>query len=99
MIRFTSILYINLFGVSAGKRDQILFFFKNKFICKIDVDLIIWFRTSVIFKKTFFVDLVPFLSTSSIYLFGPNQFADETLIGFQLLIIHLLNCKQNEDNS
>jgi len=33
------------------------------------------------------------------YLFGPNQFADETLLGFQLLIIRLLNCKQNENNS
>src|SRR4051794_22129217 len=38
-----------IYEVSAGKRDQILFFFKNKFICKIDVDLIIWSRTSVIF--------------------------------------------------
>ena len=33
------------------------------------------------------------------YLFGPNQFANEVLIGFQLLISQLLNCKQKEDNS
>ncbi|CAB5386728.1 unnamed protein product [Rhizophagus irregularis] len=33
------------------------------------------------------------------YLFGPNQFANETLIGFSLLINQLLNCKQTENNS
>src|SRR3954468_23565595 len=59
------------YGVSAGKRDQILFFFKNKFICKIDVDLIIWYRTSVILKKKFFVDfpaLLPYHTPSKYYL-------------------------------
>src|SRR5256885_10581310 len=40
-------------GVSAGKRDQIGIFFKKKFLSKIDVDLIIWFRTFVISKKNF----------------------------------------------
>ena len=33
------------------------------------------------------------------YLFGSNQFANEILIGFQLLISQLLNCKQKENNS
>src|SRR5947207_9183416 len=41
------------YGVSAGKRDQIGIFFKKKFLSKIDVDLIIWFRTFVISKKNF----------------------------------------------
>src|SRR3989440_9229442 len=42
-----------LFGVSAGKRDQIEIFFKKKFLSKIDVDLIIWSRTFIISKKNF----------------------------------------------
>src|SRR5436853_317422 len=41
------------FGVSAGKRDQIEFFFKKNFLSKIDVDLIIWSRIFVISKKIF----------------------------------------------
>ncbi|GBB89768.1 hypothetical protein RclHR1_16570003 [Rhizophagus clarus] len=32
------------------------------------------------------------------YLFGPNQFANKTLIGFQLLISQLLNCRKKENN-
>src|SRR2546423_14919737 len=40
-------------GVSAGKKDQIEFFFKKKFLSKIDVDLIIWSRIFVISKKIF----------------------------------------------
>src|SRR2546421_10861116 len=50
-------LYLFIFfipyEVSAGKRDQIEFFFKKKFLSKIDVDLIIWSRTFVISKKIF----------------------------------------------
>src|SRR5204863_217356 len=42
-----------IFGVSAGKRDQIEIFFKKKFLSKIDVDLIIWSRTFIISKKNF----------------------------------------------
>src|SRR5436853_7714909 len=59
------------FGVSAGKRDQIEFFFKKKFLSKIDVDLIIWSRIFVISKKIFlsiwslFPALTPYLSELS----------------------------------
>src|SRR5881227_1339605 len=42
-----------IYGVSAGKRDQIEIFFKKKFLSKIDVDLIIWSRTFIISKKNF----------------------------------------------
>src|SRR5437868_1688635 len=42
-----------IYGVSAGKRDQIEIFFKKKFLSKIDVDLIIWSRTFIISKKIF----------------------------------------------
>src|SRR5437868_14447924 len=44
---------LNVYGVSAGKRDQIEIFFKKKFLSKIDVDLIIWSRTFIISKKIF----------------------------------------------
>src|SRR2546421_11396227 len=59
------------YGVSAGKRDQIEFFFKKKFLSKIDVDLIIWSRIFVISKKIFlsiwslFPALTPYLSELS----------------------------------
>src|SRR4051794_9833437 len=33
------------------------------------------------------------------YLFGPNEFANETLVGFSLLINQLLKCKRTENNS
>ena len=42
-----------LYGVSAGKRDQIENFFKKKFLSKIDVDLIIWSRILITLKKIF----------------------------------------------
>src|SRR6059036_1034219 len=45
--------FLSIYEVSAGKRDQIEFFFKKKFLSKIDVDLIIWSRTFVISKKKF----------------------------------------------
>src|SRR5436853_7892488 len=57
------------FGVSAGKRDQIEFFFKKNFLSKIDVDLIIWSRIFVISKKNFlliwslFPALTPYMRT------------------------------------
>src|SRR5881275_2235451 len=44
---------LNVYGVSAGKRDQIEIFFKKKFLSKIDVDLMIWSRTFIISKKIF----------------------------------------------
>src|SRR2546423_13438771 len=47
------LLYASIYGVSAGKRDQIEFNFKKKFLNKIDVDLIIWSRTFIISKKIF----------------------------------------------
>src|SRR5438067_983057 len=42
-----------IYGMSAGKRDQIEIFFKKKFLSKIDVDLIIWFRIFIISKKNY----------------------------------------------
>ena len=39
--------------MSAGKRDQIEFFFKKKFLSKIDVDLIVWSRILITLKKNF----------------------------------------------
>src|SRR5947207_7933369 len=47
------ILMFLIYGVSAGKRDQIEIFFKKKLLSKIDLDLIIWFKTFVISKKYF----------------------------------------------
>src|SRR5205807_2945524 len=57
----------SIYGMSAGKRDQIENFFKKKFLSKIDVDLIIWSRIFVISKKNFlsiwslFPALTPYL--------------------------------------
>src|SRR5437588_3861484 len=62
------------YGVSAGKRDQIEFFFKKKFLSKIDVDLIIWSRIFVISKKIFlsiwslFPALTPYILVDLIFI-------------------------------
>src|SRR2546421_6928914 len=72
------------YGVSAGKRDQIEFFFKKKFLSKIDVDLIIWSRIFVISKKIFlsiwslFPALTPYKASQLLLL---QFFEDSIYIG------------------
>ena len=58
-------------GVSAGKRDQIDFFLKKKFLSKIDVNLVIWSRSLVISKKNFLSiwSLFPALIPNVLWLF------------------------------
>src|SRR5438270_13338914 len=75
------ILRFFLYGVSAGKRDQIEIFFKKKFLSKIDVDLIIWSRTFIISKKIFLSiwSLFPALTPYGQTVTTTNTFNSETL--------------------
>src|SRR5437764_12636276 len=77
------------YGVSAGKRDQIEFFFKKKFLSKIDVDLIIWSRIFVISKKIFLSiwSLFPALTPYILNVFLVCQYLfSNFLVSFQFLI-------------
>src|SRR2546421_11096955 len=77
------------YGVSAGKRDQIEFFFKKKFLSKIDVDLIIWSRIFVISKKIFLSiwSLFPALSPNKYekWIRNKNIFSVEEYEVFQIM--------------